>query len=179
MIRAFLGLDLPDDVRAALTVQQFLLPLPRRMDPNLFHLTLVFLGKQPDDVLEAVHDNLAALKIAPFALALQGLGLYGGDRPTSAWAGVAPSDPLMRLQAKADHAARQVIPTLEHRRFSPHITLGNFKAPGFAEAAALERAIATTPFAAGPWLVRGMVLWQSIITDKGPRYTPLAHYPFS
>jgi len=45
MIRAFLALDLPGDIRSALAVQQFLLPLPRRIEPALFHLTLVFLGE--------------------------------------------------------------------------------------------------------------------------------------
>lgn len=179
MIRAFLGLDLPGDIRSALAVQQFVLPLPRRIDPALFHLTLVFLGDQSDATLEALHEGFAALKIAPFDLSLQGLGLYGGNRPTSAWAGVARSEPLMRLQAKADRVARQILPQLEHRRFSPHVTLGNFRPPGFAETASLERAVAETPFRAGPWQVQGMVLWQSTLSHKGPHYTPLAQYPFS
>ena len=48
MIRAFLGLDLPEEVRSALAVEQFLLPLPRKVDPGQMHLTLVFLGEVPD-----------------------------------------------------------------------------------------------------------------------------------
>lgn len=179
MIRAFLGLDLPDDIRSALAVRQFLLPLPRRVDPASLHLTLVFLGEVPEPALEAAHEGFAALKAAPFPLSLQGFGLFGGARPKVAWAGVAPSEPLMRLQASAEHAARTAGLVPEHRRFVPHITLGRFPPPAFAEAAALERAIATTQFTAGPWQVREMVLWQSRLSPKGPRYDPLARYPFS
>lgn len=179
MIRAFLGLDLPGDIRSALAVQQFLLPLPRKVDPALMHLTLVFLGEVPEPALEAAHEGFAALKVAPFPLALQGLGLFGGDRPKVAWAGVAPSESLMRLQARAEHAARAAGLAPEHRRFTPHVTLGRFPPPAFPQAAALERAVAETPFAAGPWVVRDMVLWQSRLSPKGPRYDELARYPFS
>lgn len=179
MIRAFLGLELPDAVRSALTVQQFLLPLPRRVDPAQLHLTLVFLGDCPPDRLEAAHEGFAALKVAGFPLALQGLGLFGGDRPTVAWAGVVPSEPLMRLQARAEQAARAAGLTPEHRRFTPHVTLGRFPPLRGPAAAPLERAVAETPFAAGPWHVTDMVLWQSHLGPKGSRYDELARYPFA
>jgi len=179
MIRAFLGLDLPDDIRSALAVQQFLLPLPRRVEPALMHLTLIFLGEVAEPALEAAHEAFAGLKAAPFPLTLQGLGLFGGTRPKVAWAGVAPSDPLIRLQARAEHAARTAGLAPEHRRFTPHVTLGRFPPPAFAQAAALERAVAETPFTAGPWQVEEMMLWQSHLSPKGPRYDPLARYPFS
>ena len=34
MIRAFLGVEIPPMVRGVLTVQQFLLPLPRKVEPE-------------------------------------------------------------------------------------------------------------------------------------------------
>lgn len=55
MIRAFLGLAVPAEVRGALQVQQFLLPLPRKVEPADLHVTLVFLGDCPESVLETVH----------------------------------------------------------------------------------------------------------------------------
>ncbi len=180
MIRAFLGLELPASLRAALAVQQFLLPLPRAVPPETMHLTLVFLGEQPDTVLEAAHEGLAALRPAGFDLALQGLGLFGGARPRAAWAGVAPSAPLAGLQARAAQAARRAGADLPHRRFVPHVTLGRFAPPPPAETMRLERAIAAgAGFAAGPWQVAEMVLWQSTPGPGGSRYDPLARYPFS
>jgi 2'-5' RNA ligase len=39
--------------------------------------------------------------------------------------------------------------------------------------------VAETPFAAGPWEVRDMVLWQSHLGPRGSRYDELARYPFA
>lgn len=180
MRRSFLGLDLPDDLRSALAVQQFLLPLSKKAPVDQLHLTLLFVAEAPEAALEAAHEAWSALRIAPFSLQLQGLGLYGGDRPRVAWAGLAPSEPLMRLQAKAEQAARRAGLDPEHRRFSPHVTLGQFRPPGFAETAALERAIAGgAGFTAGPWPVGDMCLWESHLTPRGARHDLLARYPFS
>jgi 2'-5' RNA ligase len=179
MIRAFLALDLPETVRAALAVQQFLLPLPRRVDPAAFHLTLVFLGEVAPQALEAAHEAFEGLRIAPFALTLEGLGLFGGDRPRTAWAGVQPCEALMRLQAGADRAARRAGPAPKARRFVPHVTLGRFPPPPLAQAMALERAVAEgAAFRAGPFPVAEMVLYESRLLPQGPRYQPLARYPF-
>ena len=74
------------------------------------------------------------------------LGLFGGSKPHAAWAGVAPSEPLTRLQAKLDHAARSA---LEHRELPlPDVVdgavevgpVGGGAVPGAA--AALHHAIA-------------------------------------
>lgn len=180
MRRVFLGLELPETVRSALAMQQFLLPLPRKSPVEQLHLTLVFVASAPDDALEAAHEAWSALRLAHFSLHLHGLGLFGGDRPRAVWAGLAPSEPLMRLQAKAEQAARRAGLDPEHRRFSPHVTLGHFRPPGFAETAALERAVAQgAGFAAGPWPVTDMCLWQSHLTPRGARHDLLARYPFS
>ena len=180
MIRAFLGIDLPAAVRSDLMVQQFLLPLPRKVDPSQFHLTLVFLGEVPEPMLEAAHEGFLALRAAPFALALKGIGHFGGEKPRAVWAGVAPSDPLMRLQAKAEHIARRAGCPLESRRFRPHVTLGRFSPPPLAEAMQLERAIAQGHgFATAPWQVNQITLWQSHLGPKGPRYDVLATYPLA
>lgn len=180
MIRAFLGLPLPEAVRSALAVQQFLLPLPRRVPVEQFHMTLVFLGEAPAARIEAAHEAFAGLRVAPFHVSLQGLGLFGGDRPRAAYAAVVPSEPLLGLQARAERAARSAGLQPEHRRFVPHVTLGRFPPPGFAEAARLERAVAEGGlFAAGPFAVQEMVLWQSHLGPKGARHDPLARYPFS
>jgi 2'-5' RNA ligase len=179
MIRAFLGLDLPEPVRTALTVQQFLLPLPRKLPPESLHLTLVFLGECAEPMIEAAHAALETLRSAPFALSLQGFGRFGGARPHTAWAGVAPSPPLLHLQSCTETMLHRTGLTLEHRNFTPHVTLGRFPAMGFETAARLERAIATTPFTTGPWDVTDMVLWQSHLTRHGPRYTELVRYPLA
>jgi 2'-5' RNA ligase len=180
MIRAFLGLSLPPAIRGALQVQQFLLPLPRKVEPENLHLTLVFLGDCPDPALEAAHDGFSALRERRFTLALQGLGLFGKDKPHTAWAGIAPSAPLMHLQAKVEIIARRAGCPLDTRKFTPHVTLGRFPPPPPADAMRLERAVAMgSAFRSEGWEVEELTLWRSHLTDKGSHYEVLATYPLA
>lgn len=177
MIRAFLALPLPDPVLSALRVQQFLLPLPKKTDPETFHLTLVFLGEQPEPVLESAHERFTAIRVPPFPLSLKSLGLFGGAKPRAAWAGVAPSEPLIRLQQKLDHAARLAGIETESRRFTPHVTLGRFPPPGPEETFRLERAIAAgSTFTTPEWTVDHFILYESRFTKQGSVYSELARY---
>jgi 2'-5' RNA ligase len=180
MIRAFLGIDLPPAVRGALQVQQFLLPLPRKVEPEGLHLTLVFLGNCPEPALEAAHEGFEMLRASGFALSLQGLGLFGKDRPHTAWAGVAPSPPLVHLQARVETVARRAGCPIDARKFLPHVTLGRFPPPDPAGTARLERAVATgAGFRTAPWDVTGLTLWRSHLAGKAPRYEVLARYPLA
>lgn len=180
MIRAFLGIDLPPSVRGALQVQQFLLPLPRKVEPENLHLTLVFLGECPELALEAAHEGFEALREARFSLSLQGLGLFGKDKPRVAWAGVAPSPELMHLQAKVEGIARRAGCPIDARKFTPHVTLGRFPPPPPADAMRLERAVAMgATFRTEPWEVTELTLWRSHLTGKGPQYEVLVRYPLA
>lgn len=180
MRRAFLGLPLPEDIISLLTVQQFLLPLPRKVSPQDFHITLVFLGEVRDDVLEAAHEGFQSLKSAPFSLALQGIGHFGGEKPRAVWAGVSASHALNRLQAKAERIAQMAGCPIEARKFVPHVTLGRFRPPHLAEAMRLERAIVEqSGFASRDWTVTELVLWESFLGRDATRYDVLARYPLS
>lgn len=180
MIRAFLGLDLPPAIRAALQVQQFLLPMPRKVDPENLHLTLVFLGDCPEPALQAAHEGFETLRAVGFALSLHGLGLFGKDRPRAAWAGVAPAPELFHLQAKAETIACRAGCPIETRKFLPHITLGRFPPPPPPDALRLERAVALgATFRSDPWQVAELTLWQSHLSSRGPRYQVLARYPLT
>lgn len=180
MIRAFLGIDLPTAVRGALQVQQFLLPLPRKVEPEKLHLTLVFLGDCPEPALEAAHEGFDALRERRFPVSLQGLGLFGRDKPRVAWAGVARSAELMHMQAKVETIASRSGCPLERRRFMPHVTLGRFAPPPPPDAMRLERAVAMGQgFRTEPWEVTELTLWQSHLTGKGSHYSVLARYPLA
>jgi RNA 2',3'-cyclic 3'-phosphodiesterase len=177
MIRAFLGIDLPHAVRGACRVQQFLVPLPRKVDPDNLHLTLVFLGDCPEPALEAAHEGFGALRANVLSLSLQGLGLFGKARPRAAWAGVAPSPELAHLQARVETVARRAGCPVDARKFVPHVTLGRFPPPDLADTARLERAVASgAGFRTEPWEVTELTLWRSHLTGKGSHYEVLARY---
>lgn len=176
-IRTFLALSLPDDVRSGLAVQQFLLPLPRKVPPEDFHLTLVFLGEEPERQVESLHERLEGLRHPGFDLTLDALGMFGGAKPRAVYAGVARSEPLAHLQAKLEQAARMEGFDLPHRRFVPHVTLGRFSSPP-EDADRLGRLVATTPYRAS-FSVTELGLYLSHLTEDGPRYELLASYPLT
>jgi RNA 2',3'-cyclic 3'-phosphodiesterase len=178
MTRAFVALPLPDNVRSALAVQQFLLPLPRKVPPENFHLTLCFLGDAvPDAVLQAVHEGLEALRLPAVEVALTGIGHFGGAKPRAVYAGVRPSDALAHLQAKVTTVARRAGGDIPHTRFVPHVSLGRFSRVPAEDMPRLERAIvAGARFQAGPFRVGDMVLYASHAGDP-PWYEELARYP--
>ena len=178
MIRAFLAFDLPDTIRSALAVQQFLLPLPRREPlPNL-HLTLTFLGEVPEDVLETLHHDLLRLHAPAPEIRLYGFGLFGGDRARLAYAAVQPDPALMALQSRLDSLARHAGCPVEARRYTPHITLGRFPPPKGAEAMRLERALAETPLQAA-FRPTEITLFRSQRSHAGSVYEVLAVYPLA
>lgn len=178
MIRAFLALPVPEDVRSRLTVLQFLLPLPRRVEPAGFHLTLSFIGEVPDSVLISVDDEMRLLRQDGVELRVEGVGMFGGARPTAVWVGVKGGEPLDRLQAKCERIARQAGARIEARRFLPHVTLGRFSPPNPEVALKLERAVAAEQgFRTGPWGADRVVLYRSIPTKAGSVYEEMADYP--
>jgi RNA 2',3'-cyclic 3'-phosphodiesterase len=179
MTRAFVALPIPEDIRSRLTVAQFLLPLPRRVDPADFHITLAFLGELDNATLDEVHLALSALRLPGFSLALRGFGMFGGDRPRSMHAVVTPCDGLARLAARVTRACVLAGSRPEERRFTPHVTLGRFS-PGMADAMRLERAVAEgAGFAAGPWVADRFTLFRSDLHRTGARYEALADYPLT
>jgi 2'-5' RNA ligase len=178
MIRGFLAIALDDQRRSALAVQQFLLPLPRKEPVENLHLTLVFLGELREAELEVAHEAIAALKLPSLSVEFSGLGLFGGERPRTAWVGVAPNPDLMRLQQKLETAIRRAGLSPEARRYLPHVTLGRFRPPPLDVAMRLERAIAEqSGFHTTPMRVSEVVLYESLRQGDRRRYEELVRYP--
>jgi RNA 2',3'-cyclic 3'-phosphodiesterase len=174
MKRTFLALSVPENVRAHLSVQQFLLPLPNTVPPESFHITLAYLGEVPDAVLEGVHDRLLGLRYPAFDLHLHGLGHFGHAKPHTVYACVMPSDALERLQAKVAVMARAAGAVIPAARYVPHVTLGRFRTPPPEDCMRIERSIAESgAFRTEPFGVHAVTLYQSF---PGPRYDVLAQY---
>jgi 2'-5' RNA ligase len=180
MMRLFVALPLPAPLRQRLNLVQFLLPMPRRVDPAMMHLTLSFLGEVPGHVAEDVHHALAAIRHPPLALTLAGLGLFGGAQPRSAHAVVAPDPGLARLQRKVDQAVRRAGAVPEARRFLPHITLGRFSPLTGDAALRLERAVAGgAGLGPEPFSVAEFALYRSTLGREGAHYEALETYPLA
>ncbi|WP_417628746.1 RNA 2',3'-cyclic phosphodiesterase [Pararhodobacter aggregans] len=176
MIRAFLALPLPEPILDRLTIAQHRLPLPRPLEPETFHITLVFLDRQPEPVLEDFHHALEAMaRYAPL-LRLDGLGSFGGNDPDAVFARIAGDARLSALHMRTARAAREVGIEVPGRKYVPHVTLGRFR-KGEAQPEALARAMqAVEPLTSNLWLAEEMVLYRSTLRPEGPVYDPLARY---
>lgn len=180
MIRAFVGIALPEDVERALVGAQAGLRLGRPVPPENLHLTVAFLGEHPAPVLEDVHLALDGIRAARFQLSVEGVGLFGGDKPRVLYAGIRSEPALSRLREKVLQGARGAGVSLPRERYSPHVTLARFNGLGPDEVVELEQFTARRMgLRAGPFEVTEFVLFRSTLGRNGPAYEELAAYPLS
>lgn len=179
MIRAFVGIPLPDPVADALEAAQAGIPAGREVPFENFHITLAFLGEHPEPVVEEAHHALEALRVPGFSLRIEGLGTFGGARPRVLFAAVAPEPGLSRLHRKVQRAVQEAGIALARQRFHPHVTLARFGSEGLRgeEAAEMQAFVAgRVALRAGPFEVDRFVLYRSRLGRAGPTYEALAEY---
>ncbi|MDD7969720.1 RNA 2',3'-cyclic phosphodiesterase [Roseinatronobacter alkalisoli] len=176
MIRAFLGLELPQHIRSQLVLRQYLLPLQRRIPPENFHITLVFLGDSTLPQLEDLHLALDRLVVPALQLQITGLGLFGKDKPHNLHAVVAPDDGLVRLQAKLVTLARNCGFVLKPRRFHPHVTLSYLRAGSFDRGELEAAVVRDAQFRTEPFAVQEIALFRSVLRPDGAEYDVLERY---
>lgn len=178
-MRAFVAIDLPEAIRDAITDLQGWLPVGRQVVAENLHLTLAFLGEQPDPVIGEVDEALAALVVPAFDLQLAGLDVFGGRSPDLVFLGVAANPALRHLQRKIMTALREG-PGLDlaRVRFRPHVTLARFSrrpdAAGRERLGAFLAAHADVRLPA--FRVRRFTLYSSVLGRGVARHHPLADY---
>ncbi|MGR4882774.1 RNA 2',3'-cyclic phosphodiesterase [Streptomyces sp. LARHCF249] len=144
-----------------------------------WHFTLAFMGEVRDELLPELHARLAraATRTAPFALRLHGAGHFG---ERALWIGAAGDLDAVRLLAeRADAAARRAgVPMEQHRRYTPHLTLGRSR-----EGTPLRPYLdALADFEGTPWQADTLSLVRSNLPVSGipgeqPRYETVGAWP--
>lgn len=179
MIRAFLALPLPDPLLHRLTILQHTLRLERPVPPENLHLTLAYLGEQQEPKLEELHLFLTARALPMPVLHLDGLGVFGGNKPRNIHARLRPDPRLKALQARVVQAARDAGLALERRKFVPHITLARFAKDEISAASLAAKIEAVGAISGTPLVVDEMILYRSTLRADGAVYDPLAEYPLT
>jgi 2'-5' RNA ligase len=192
-LRLFVALELPEAWKAALGAEARALEAAapgygRWVDPSLMHLTLVFLGSQPAEVvpsIEAAMDRAAATA-EPLKMALRSPGSFGGARSVRViWVGVeeSPAGALIRLHEALLRELRGERITFDAAPFRAHITLGRARrnaTPTLSEA--MHRTITTMGARDGAprpeaCECREVALVRSDLRPAGPVHTPLHGAP--
>jgi RNA 2',3'-cyclic 3'-phosphodiesterase len=185
MIRAFIAIDIPDDVRATIEDAQtrlretsFGVKVSWTRIANL-HLTLQFLGNIEQGVVGEFKKALesVAAQHQPFEISVRGGGAFPNEnRPRVVWVGCEDNGDRLKTLALAVHDAMQPFGfTQEHRGFAAHLTIGRIKLP--RPDVALTRAVKSLKDTAfGALRVEAIHLFESQLHPEGSIYTKLSSH---
>jgi RNA 2',3'-cyclic 3'-phosphodiesterase len=147
-MRLFIAMNFPEELRARWAAQgeslRAIAPQARWEPTAHMHLTLAFLGEQPEGILGSLKIALDGITAAASRLSLEmhGVGAFPNwRRPRVVWLGVVPAPALLTLAQSVAIACRALGIPGEDRPFHPHITLARFDdrlSPG--QVGQLERA---------------------------------------
>jgi 2'-5' RNA ligase len=123
--RLFLSLPLPAPVRTSLLPLVEPAPGLAWSRPELWHVTLRFLGDVPEERLADLEHRLAEVRVGPFILPLAGAGSFPPHSPPRVlWIGTGAGHPrLFQLRQRIDDALLAAGLTVDLRTFLPHVTL--------------------------------------------------------
>jgi len=181
-MRLFVALDISDEIRDRLSALLLELkqhaPAVKWVKPESLHLTLKFIGEQPEQRLDAVSEALAGVPgFPPLDLRFRGVGCFPNERrPRVYWVGVEAPPELARLAEAVDRALEPLRIQREQRAFSPHLTLGRAREgeriaalpPAFREHARDEFGRVTA---------REFHLYESRLSPAGAEYRRLRSFP--
>ena len=143
------------------------------------HVTLAFLGEQPEDRLHVLQQigSHAATASAPGTLRLGAAGSFGSRRaPRVLWVGLGGDiDMLRTLHARLSDGLRLSGFPVEDREFSPHVTLARRRQTATGGApAGWPPTVQPTSFA-----IFDLTLFESRISPRGATYIPIAKFPLA
>jgi 2'-5' RNA ligase len=175
MLRLFVGIGFPPELKLRLSLLCSGVPGAKWVDAGNFHLTLRFIGEIGEDVAADIDDALSRLRARRFTLQIAGTGVFGGEKPRSLWAGVERSPELGGLRDKVEQALVRIGLPPEPRKFSPHVTLARLRDPPPDKLR--DFLVAHAQFRADPLRVEGFSLIASFQTKSGSVYEDQADYP--
>jgi RNA 2',3'-cyclic 3'-phosphodiesterase len=172
MLRLFVGIALPPEIKLRLSLLCTGVPGARWVDPGNYHLTLRFIGEVDEGTAEDIDAALAQIRARRFELVLAGVGQFG---ERMLWVGVDKSPALLHLRDKVESAlVRQGLPP-ETRRYAPHVTLARLK--GAAEPRLQAYLQEHALYRSAPIAVARFSLIASYLTKSGALYEDQADYP--
>jgi len=168
--RLFIALELPESLRRILAELDPGIKGLRWLPQEQLHATLSFLDRVNPGQEERLREALSQVRVPSFFLPIQGIGSFGGARPTIVWAGLGKGHPhLFALHKHIQDAVLRVGLEPDLRPFHPHITLGRVNGLSGATLLPFLRRNANAEF--GLWRVIGFAMFSSVLTSEGPIHT--------
>ncbi len=195
MIRAFLAVELSQELRAELALVQQ--ELKHRIEPELkretriswvqpakIHLTIKFLGDMDEQVIDPLHRALEQVigNRTVVNVPLERLGAFPRPHsprvlwigPPESWERGAEAKRVTEIQGAIEQACEGLSFLRETKPFSPHLTLARIKAGERQVGAALAKGgVLDSPLSVGSLVVESVVLMKSELKPTGSVYTKL------
>jgi 2'-5' RNA ligase len=181
--RLFVAFNVPEVQKTRLGRLQGLIapdiPNANWVTPEMFHVTLAFLGDVPDVDLNRVCLAVAeAVKgFSKFTVNLQSLGAFPDPtKPRVAWVGLTGPgmDTLERLQHSIVETLTEAGFPPEDARFTPHLTLGYIKSKKGQELDISPLIAHFQMWSAGNFAVNAITTFASTVTPEGRAYMRMA-----
>ena len=193
LMRLFIALDIDDAIRHQISrfidgVSGFA-PEARWVKPESLHVTLKFIGEQPEPMVEQIKHALSAVKAAAMPIHFRGYRFFPTAKsPRFFWIGMEADPELSSLAATIDETTATLGIPKEDRAYSPHLTLargsGGSGSPRWRKEDGPNRsfqhlqqklaALPTPDF--GTMTAHEFFLYQSKLSPKGSTYTKLAGF---
>jgi 2'-5' RNA ligase len=175
MVRVFVACEIPEEIRNLLgKVRTDLATSPSRLrfvDPDLFHITIKFIGEVDEKLLAQMYPIFCEIRGEPFMLSVDAVTADNPRHPRTIWARIVDSEgKCAGLAQRMEEAVSRFGIPKETRRFTPHATVARvaYADPGLAAAIAqLEQKTY------GTFTVNGFVVKKSTLTPRGPVYENL------
>jgi len=191
-MRLFVALDLEEEIRRriALYLQGLsgFAPEARWAAAESLHVTLKFIGEQPEEQIPTLKEALASVQTTQISLAFRGYGFFPTTRaPRVFWLGIEANEDLPNLATQVDTALATLATPREEHQFTPHLTLARSgsgaprlrrEQKSVSRFERLQKQLAAMPTPDfGTMTAREFFLYRSQLSPKGSHYTKLASFP--
>lgn len=192
-MRLFVALDIDHLIRERIArfvegVRNFA-PDARWVKEESLHVTLKFIGEQPESSVDQIKQALAATTGRSTEVVFRGYGFFPTAKSARVfWIGMEAGPELAALAATVDTNLRPLGIAEEERKFNPHLTLarsaGGSGAPRWRKDDGpkrtfqhLQEKLLVLPGPEfGSMTAREFFLYQSRLSPKGSTYTKLAKF---
>lgn len=192
-MRLFIALDIDDAIRQRIArfVEGLMgfAPDARWAKPEALHVTLKFIGEQPDAAVEEIKQVLSNLRACATEINFRGHGFFPTAKSARVfWIGVEAEPQLAALAAAIDEKMPPLGIEAEDRVYSPHLTLARSSGGSGSPRRnptdspnrnfhCLQQKLAALPAPEfGNMTAREFFLYQSQLSPKGSKYTKLAAF---
>ena len=171
MLRLFVGIGLPPELKLQLSLMAAGLPGAKWVDPGNYHVTLRFIGEVDEGAAADIDLALAQIRAPRFDVTVATVGHFG---LRMLWAGIERNPALQHLHEKIESVLNRLGYEPEERRYTPHITLARLK--GTSDGKLHEYLSQHALFRAAPFAVDRFSLIASYLTKSGAIYEDQADY---